>query len=224
MNGQHQLRLSQNEKRKVRTLSELELVLPKMVVLTGMSGGGKGTIGALLKKAWFPHYPEMRLVQPVSLTSRPQRPGEQDGDQYHFVGSEQIIAARLAGQLVTDVTVGDHCYGYTVEAIETVLADPHAVAILDVKIDVLSHVLERYPDAKTVFIMAPDDATLRKRLRERDGSTEEEVAFRASLAPGELAMAWRLGVPVVVNRKILTTAAEVVEALNLPQPVWDKRK
>ena len=143
------------------------------VLVSGPSGVGKTSIcrGVLAQD------PTLRAC--VTTTTRPMRPGERDGVDYHFV-SERSFRERLAGgRLLEWAEVHGFLYGATLEAVEAALADGQ-VMLLDVDVQG-ERVWKRIMQGRcvTVFVLPPSLDVLTKRLADR--KTEEERSFRRRL-------------------------------------------
>jgi len=150
-----------------------------LLVLTAPSGTGKSSVVKELLAR------ETALRFSVSLTTRPPRPGEQEGVDYRFVTEPEFHRHIEAGDLVEWARVHGHLYGTAVTEIDRALADWTDV-LLDIDVQGAKQVSERYPGAVTVFLLPPDYAALESRLRGRRSDTEEVIAVRLRTAAGEV--------------------------------------
>ena len=141
-----------------------------LVVVSGFSGVGKGTLMKLLTE----RYSQYALS--ISATTRKPRPGEVDGREYFFKSREEFEGLIAADQLIEYASYCDNYYGTPREYVETQMAEGRYV-ILEIEIQGALKVREQYPDALLLFVMPPDAGTLEKRLRDR-GSEDEEVIRR----------------------------------------------
>ncbi|MDD6616005.1 MAG: guanylate kinase [Lachnospiraceae bacterium] len=141
-----------------------------LVVVSGFSGVGKGTLMKLLTE----RYSQYALS--ISATTRKPRPGEVDGREYFFKSREEFEGLIAADQLIEYASYCDNYYGTPREYVETQMAEGRDV-ILEIEIQGALKVREQYPDALLLFVMPPDAGTLEKRLRDR-GSEDEEVIRR----------------------------------------------
>ena len=165
-----------------------------LIVVSAPSGAGKSTLCH-----------EVRSLLPglyysVSYTTRTPRPGEIDGTDFHFVTEPAFIAMRNRDQFAEWAEVHGHLYGTPVPALEGALGRG-----LDVLLDIDTHgarqLRQRYPEAKSVFIMAPSMAELEARLRERNSNSPGDIARRLSRAKEEIA-AWRQYDFLIINRDV----------------------
>jgi guanylate kinase len=153
--------------------------VPKVFVITGPSGVGKGTlIHRLLDRL-----PELELS--VSATTRAPRPGEQDGVDYHFLTRAEFDSRVAAGEFVEHATYSGNTYGTLRTELERRLAAGVPV-VLEIEVQGARQVREAVPDAVAVFIAPPDPEALRERLTGRGTDTPEQVEARLRTAEGEL--------------------------------------
>lgn len=146
----------------------------KLVVVSGFSGAGKGTLmHALLEQ----HQQDYALS--VSATTRAPRPGEQEGISYFFVSDEQFHQMIKEDAFIEYARYVKHSYGTPKAFVEENLNRGKNV-ILEIEIQGALKVKEKYPDAILVFITAPDAHTLHDRLAGR--GTEEADVIAARLA------------------------------------------
>ena len=143
------------------------------------SGGGKTSlISALLEKD-----PKIRLS--VSYTTRPPRPGEQNGVHYHFV-DDQAFRELLAGDAFLEhATVFDYRYGTARRAVEEQLGAGFDV-ILDIDWQGARQIRESFPSCLTIFIVPPSLEALRQRLARRGQDSEDVIRRRMQKARAEI--------------------------------------
>jgi guanylate kinase len=159
---------------------------------------------------------EPDLVWSVSATSRPPRPGEVDGVDYHFLTREEFERERDAGGFLEWFEVYGQLKGTPRAAVETALAEGRDV-LLEVDVQGALAVREQFPHALLIFLRAPDAAAQEARLRGRDTDDEEQLARRLSTARREEALAERFDA-VVVNDDVERAAGEVAAILAARRP------
>ena len=148
-----------------------------MLVVTGPSGVGKGTlIRGLLERL-----PGLQLA--VSATTRPPRPGEVDGRDYYFLSPEEFDARVHRGEFVEHATYAGNRYG----TLRSELARPARGIVLEIDLQGARQIRQAMPEATQVFIAPPSLDDLRKRLEERGSDSREQILDRLAVAPGELA-------------------------------------
>jgi guanylate kinase len=151
-------------------------VRPRLFVVTGPSGAGKGT----LIKALVERRPDLAVA--VSATTRARRPGEKDGEAYYFLSDEEFERRVQAGDFLEHVTyVSGHRYGTLREEVERILTSGGS-CILELETQGAKEVQASAPDAVTIFVQAPSFAELERRLRERATESAGEIGERLELA------------------------------------------
>jgi guanylate kinase len=176
-----------------------------LLVLAGPSGVGKGTVGRALLAL------EPGLSWSVSATSRPPRPGERDGVDYHFMDRDRFEAIRDADGFLEWFEVYGQLKGTPRAPVEAALAAGRDL-LLEIDVQGALAVREAYPDALLVFLAAPDPATQEARLRARGTDDEDQLARRLETARVEADLAGRFDA-VVVNDDVDRAAAEVAAIL-----------
>lgn len=147
-----------------------------LIVVTGPSAVGKGTIcRALLQEA-----PEVRFS--VSCTTRPPRPGENDGVEYFFLSHQQFREKIERGELLEWAEVYGNYYGTPRGYVEEQTAQGHDV-ILDIDRVGARSVRDAYPGAVSVFVIPPSMEALRQRIAARGTESAESVNRRLQEAP-----------------------------------------
>jgi guanylate kinase len=154
----------------------------RVIVITGPSGAGKGT----LIRALLPRAPELELA--VSATTRLRREGEVEGRDYYYL-SEADFARRVAnGEFLEHITyVSGQRYGTLREEVERIGREGR-MAVLELETEGALKVAEELPGVVTVFVTAPR-AELERRLRERATESAGEIGERLDLAESQLLQA-----------------------------------
>jgi guanylate kinase len=149
---------------------------PLVVVVTGTSGAGKGT----LEKRLLQQMPELELA--VSATTREQRPGEQDGREYWFITPEKFERLVEDEEFIEHVDLPWGARSGTLRSeIDRIQANGR-VPLLDLETDGALRVQETVPGAVTIFVDAPTFEELERRLRERATESSGEIQVRLDLA------------------------------------------
>ncbi len=146
-----------------------------LIVLSGFSGAGKGTVvKALLEK--YDNY-----AISVSATTRPPREGEVDGVHYFFKTKEEFEEMIERDALLEHACYVDNYYGTPKEYVEQQL-DSGKDVILEIEIQGAMDIKKKFPDTVLMFITAPDADTLRERLTGRGTETTEVINARLKRA------------------------------------------
>jgi len=152
-------------------------------VITGPSGAGKGTLIQRLVER------RSDLEVAVSATTRPQRPGEQNGREYWFLGEEEFVARIEAGEFLEHVEFVGGRYGTLASEMDRI-GDEGRVCVLELEIKGALRVQDEVDRAVTLFIAA-DVPELERRLRARDTESSGEIGERIALARHQLEQAYR---------------------------------
>ena len=149
-----------------------------LVVVSGFSGAGKGT----LMKELLKRYDNYALS--VSATTRQPREGEKDGEDYFFVNREYFQQMIEEGRLVEYAQYVNHYYGTPRDYVEKKMAEGKDV-ILEIEIQGALKVKERFPDTLLLFVTPPSAKELRRRLVGRGTETMEVIESRLARAVEE---------------------------------------
>ena len=150
-----------------------------LIVITAPSGAGKSSlIAAALKED-----PALRLS--VSYTTRPPRPGEQDGREYHFVDEKTFLAMLERGEFLESAEVHGNRYGTSEAAINRELAAHHDL-ILEIDWQGAQQVRRLFPDCIGIFILPPSIDELERRMQKRGQDSAEVIARRMAVARDEI--------------------------------------
>jgi guanylate kinase len=180
------------------------------VVLAGPTAVGKGSFAAAVRE----RHPDVWIS--VSATTRPPRPGEQDGVHYFFVSDDEFAAMVERGELLEWAVVhGSARYGTPRGPVDEALAAGR-LALLEIDLQGARQVRETMPDALFVFLKPPSWEELVRRLVGRGTETEAERTRRLETALGELAAEREFDV-TVVNHEIHAAADELVALMMLEQ-------
>jgi len=151
-----------------------------MLVLSSPSGAGKTTIARELLSR------DDKISMSVSTTTRPKRPGEVSGVDYHFVDKTEFNIKRNQQEFLESAKVFDNYYGTPAEPVMAALAEGMDI-LFDIDWQGTQQLAEKAPDdVVSVFILPPSHSELERRLNRRAQDTPEEVARRMSKAASEL--------------------------------------
>ena len=151
-----------------------------VIVVTGPSGAGKGT----LEKELLRRMPELELA--VSATTRERRPGEREGREYWFLSPQEFDRRVNAGEFLEHVAyVSGHRYGTLRSELDRIAGDAR-IPLLDLEIEGARTVRDELPGSVTIFVRAPSFDELERRLRERATESAGEIGERLALAREQL--------------------------------------
>jgi guanylate kinase len=177
-----------------------------LIVISGPSGAGKSTVvRELLESCPLP------LYLSVSATTRRPRKGEKEGEDYFFLTPEQFALRRANDDFLECKEYAGNWYGTLQSQVAAGLAEGKWV-LLEIDVEGTMAVLEKHPDALTIFVHSGSVEELERRLRLRNTESEEALARRLDTARRELAQKSRYRYEVI-NRDVREAVREVCEIL-----------
>ena len=173
-----------------------------MLVLSSPSGAGKTTLSRMLLKV------DRGVELSVSVTTRPQRRGEVDGRDYHFIDASRFKTMVKSGKLLEWAEVFGHCYGTPRRPVEQALRAGRDV-LFDIDWQGTQELREKArDDLVSVFILPPTVKELERRLERRAQDSHAIIGSRMAKAAGEMSH-WPEYDYVIVNREKDEAFAEV---------------
>ena len=173
-----------------------------LIVISGFSGAGKGT---LVKELLRRHANDYALS--ISMTTRTPRPGERDGVEYFFTDKERFEETIRQDGLIEYASYYGNYYGTPKAYVEEQLAEGRNVS-LEIEIQGALKIKEKFPESLLIFVTPPNAGELKRRLEGRGTESEEAIASRLARAAEESE-----GVEfydyLVVNDKLEESAEEV---------------
>ena len=179
-----------------------------LFIVSAPSGTGKTTLAERLAQCM----PGLRLSR--SYTSRPARPGEQDGVDYNFISRDRFEAMAREGAFLEWADVFGNYYGTGADDTQTLLARGEDV-VLVIDVQGARQVRERGIETIGIFVLPPSAAILEQRLRGRSKDSEEQIRRRLEVAYREVGEYARYEY-VVINDE-LETAADRLRAIVLAE-------
>lgn len=176
-----------------------------IIVVSGASGVGKGTVCKALKEK----FPELYIS--VSATTRDPRPHEKDGIHYHFVTRQRFEEMIAQNELLEYAPYVGNYYGTPAAPVDKVLAEGQDV-LLEIEAKGALRVKQTRPDAVLVFLAAPSFAELERRLRTRGDTSPEKIKERLETAREEYALAHQYDY-IVVNDTVERARDEIATIL-----------
>ena len=165
-----------------------------LILISGPSGTGKGTVCELLRK----NHPEISYS--ISATTRQPRPGEQDGVNYYFYDKEKFRQMIDAGELLEWAEVYGNYYGTPKQKVLDRLNAGEDI-LLEIDTQGALNVMKAVPEGLFIFLLPPSLEELANRLKGRGTETEESLQRRLGAAVDEIKIAHNYRY-VVVNDKV----------------------
>ena len=150
-----------------------------LIVVSGPAGSGKGTVNSQLVATGD-------FVFSISATTRPPRPGEIDGINYHFIDKEEFQRRIEENGFLEYTTYCDNYYGTPLKEALAVLENGKNL-ILEIECDGAKNVKKIFPDAVLIMLIPPTFAIQEERLRGRATETEDVILKRLEKAKREIA-------------------------------------
>jgi len=177
-----------------------------LFIIAAPSGGGKTSlVNALLKN-------DPRLVLSISHSTRPARPGEIDGQHYHFVSESEYQQMVDNGDFMEHARVFDHYYGTNRNSVALQLEQGRDV-ILEIDWQGARQVRTVFPDSCLIFIIPPNLESLQKRLTGRGQDSAEVIERRMRDARAEISH-WAEFDHLVVNDNFESALEELLAIIN----------
>jgi guanylate kinase len=149
------------------------------IVVAAPSGTGKTTVCRQVVER------DGEIVFSVSHTTRPRRPGETDGTDYHFVDEARFLALVAEGAFLEHAVYNENRYGTSHAALDGPMTKGFDV-LLEIEVQGARQVRTRRPDARFVFLLPPSFETLHERLLGRGTDAPEQIERRLEVARREL--------------------------------------
>ena len=178
----------------------------KLVIVSGPSGVGKSTICREVVRRLENAYLS------VSVTTRAQAPGEENGREYWFVSRQEFRKRIEAGALLEYAEVFGNLYGTPKDKTDEALRAGKTV-ILEIDIQGGKQVKAMYPQAVMIFILPPSPKTLAERMGHRGRETTEAAARRLGSANAEIAAASQCYDNMVINDDLEQAIREVIQII-----------
>ena len=154
--------------------------LKKLIIITGPSGVGKGTVVKELldrnKDIWLS----------ISATTRNPRVGEKDGLNYYFISDERFKDMIDKKEFLEWAQFAGNYYGTPLSTVNEKI-EKGFIVLLEIEVEGAKQIKEKFPEALSIFLLPPSKAELEKRIRNRGTEKEEAIDRRLSRANYEIA-------------------------------------
>ena len=179
--------------------------LKKLIIITGPSGVGKGTVVKELldrnKDIWLS----------ISATTRNPRVGENDGLNYYFISEERFKDMIDKKEFLEWAQFAGNYYGTPLSTVNEKI-EKGFIVLLEIEVEGAKQIKEKFPEALSIFLLPPSKAELEKRIRNRGTEKEEAIDKRLSRADYEIASSDEFDF-VLTNHDVDETVKEVFKII-----------
>ena len=179
--------------------------LKKLIIITGPSGVGKGTVVKELldrnKDIWLS----------ISATTRNPRMGEKEGENYYFLSDERFKDMINKKEFLEWAQFAGNYYGTPLTTVNEKI-EKGFIVLLEIEVEGAKQIKEKLPEALSIFLLPPSKAELEKRIRNRGTEKEEAIGRRLSRADYEIASSDEFDF-VLTNHDVDETVKEVFKII-----------
>ena len=179
--------------------------LKKLIIITGPSGVGKGTVVKELldrnKDIWLS----------ISATTRNPRVGEKDGLNYYFISEERFKDMIDKKEFLEWAQFAGNYYGTPLSTVNEKI-EKGFIVLLEIEVEGAKQIKEKFPEALSIFLLPPSKEELEKRIRNRGTEKEEAIDRRLSRANYEIASSDQFDF-VLTNHDVDETVKEVFKII-----------
>ena len=179
--------------------------LKKLIIITGPSGVGKGTVVKELldrnKDIWLS----------ISATTRNPRMGEKDGENYYFISDERFKDMIDKKEFLEWAQFAGNYYGTPLSTVNEKI-EKGFIVLLEIEVEGAKQIKEKFPESLSIFLLPPSKEELEKRIRNRGTEKEEAIDRRLSRANYEIASSNQFDF-VLTNHDVDETVKEVFKII-----------
>ena len=179
--------------------------LKKLIILTGPSGVGKGTVvKEILDK-------DQNICLSVSATTRSPRKGEKEGENYYFLSEENFKEMINKNLFLEWAKFAGNYYGTPLSFVKDKIEDGFIV-LLEIEVEGAKQIKDKFPDSLSIFILPPSKEELERRIRNRGTEKEQAINRRLSRSTYEIASSDVFDFKVT-NRDVDETAERLIKII-----------
>ncbi len=184
-------------------------------IISGPSGSGKDTVLTEL----FRTNPNLSFS--ISSITRDMRPGEREGEKYHFISREEFEEMIRQDKLLEHNTFVGNYYGTPREPVETAIEEGRDI-IIEVDVNGAAQIREKLPEAVSIFIMPPSFSELKRRLVGRGTESEDVINKRMASALNEIKRSVEYDY-IIVNDSITAAADDIMSVISSSRLMTDRQ-
>ena len=179
--------------------------LKKLIILTGPSGVGKGTVvKEILAK-------DKNIWLSISATTREPREGEKEGENYYFLSQEKFKKMIKQNLFLEWAKFAGNYYGTPLSSVNAKIKKGFTV-LLEIEVEGAKQIKEKYPNSLSIFLLPPDKEELERRIRNRGTEKEEAIKKRLSRANYEISVSNQFDF-ALTNHNVDETAKKIIKLL-----------
>ena len=177
----------------------------KLIILTGPSGVGKGTVvKEILDK-------EKNIWLSISATTRGPREGEKDGENYYFLDKKKFKEMIEQNLFLEWAQFAGNYYGTPLSSVNEKIKKGFTV-LLEIEVEGAKQIKEKFPNSLSIFLLPPDKAELERRIRNRGTENEESIKKRLSRANYEISASNQFDF-ALTNQNVNETAMRIIKLM-----------
>ena len=184
-------------------------------IISGPSGSGKDTVLTEL----FRTNPNLSFS--ISSITRDMRPGEREGEKYHFIAREEFEEMIRQDELLEHNTFVGNYYGTPRKPVETAIEEGRDI-IIEVDVNGAAQIREKLPEAVSIFIMPPSFSELKRRLVGRGTESEDVINKRMASALNEIKRSVEYDY-IIVNDSITAAADDIMSVISSSRLMTDRQ-
>ena len=179
--------------------------LKKLIIITGPSGVGKGTVVKELLDR------DRDIWLSISATTRNPRIGEKDGENYYFISAERFKDMIDKKEFLEWAQFAGNYYGTPLSTVHEKI-EKGVIVLFEIEVEGAKQIKEKFPEALSIFLLPPSKEELEKRIRNRGTEKEDAINRRLSRAKYEIASSHKFDF-VLTNYDIDKTVNEVFKII-----------
>ena len=179
--------------------------LKKLIILTGPSGVGKGTVvKEILRK-------DKKIWLSVSATTREPRGGEKEGENYYFLNQEKFKKMIEQNLFLEWAQFAGNYYGTPLSSVDEKIKKGFTV-LLEIEVEGARQIKNKFPNSLSIFLLPPDKEELERRIRNRGTEKEEAIKKRLLRANYEISASNQFDF-AIVNHNVNETAKRIIKLI-----------